>query len=356
MTATKIDAIELVLAGRQYTGWQSWSVERGLESVAGRFELSVIQPLDNAFPDDIEPGAELVLSLGSDRLITGYIDERQFQLAAQSVSMTITGRDKTADLLDCAVVHRSGQFSKSTLAALAAEIAAPFGVTVVNRLSDDKPLPRINLEQGETAISLLERAARSKNALLTSDGSGALVLQQSEAWPSAGSIHIRDVLQVSRSDDHKDRFSQYLVVGQNPSMDDDDSEPTERAQARAVTSDGEITRYRPFVVISEEHNTELARRATWEMRVRRARSMTWTITLPGHRNRAGLLWQPGQLLSIDSPQNWVPDELLIVNVEWSLNPQNGATTELELMLPDAYLPEPIQIKSDSGDDDEGDDE
>lgn len=341
---TDIDTIELIIGGQHYTGWHRWRVERDLESTAGSFEISVSQPLEQAFPPQIAPGAAVVLKLGADTLITGYIDSREFSLESRSLSMTLTGRDKTADLIDCSAVHKSGQFRQVSLTALATEIAAPFGISVVSNLSGNTAIPRINIEKGETAFELLERAARSQNVLLTSNGLGNLVLQQAESWPSGGELSLRDAMRISRHDDVRERFSHYIINGQDPSMslDDDDDEPAARMHASETTIDPEMLRYRPLIMLSEEHHSDRQKRAIWEMRVRRGRGLRWTLVLPGYRNSKGALWAPGHLLSIDNDQqHWLPSELLISKAVWQLGDTGGATTELELTLPDAYLPEPV---------------
>lgn len=338
-----MDSIQLFLDTQIYTGWTRWRVERGLEQLAGSFELSVVQPLTTAFPASISPGASVKIMLNEDPLIAGYIDERSFSLDSESLSIGITGRDKTADLVDCSVVHPSGQFKLPTLTALATELAQPFGISVVSRMAHDAKIPRLNVEQGETVFELLERVARAQNALLTTNGNGDMVLIQAEQFSSLGRINLSEAMKIERHDSHQDRHSEYRMLGQNPNMEDSDEEATNRVKPSAGAKDSGIKRYRPLVLMAEEHNSDMAKRANWEMRTRKGRSLRWTLTLAGHRTVQGLLWQPGYLIAITSQQNWIPDTLLISRVVWQWDEQ-GATTELELTLPDAYLPEPLSHK------------
>jgi hypothetical protein len=88
--------IKLKVNGREYAGWKTARVTRSIESVAGSFELGISERWSqDADPWPILEEDECSLSIGSEVLITGYVDERSPSFDATQHGLSITGRDKT---------------------------------------------------------------------------------------------------------------------------------------------------------------------------------------------------------------------------------------------------------------------
>ena len=101
MSERKPDII-LEVDGRRYGGWKSIDISRGLEQCAGTFRLSVTDrwPQQNE-PRGIKAGAACRVTIDGRAVITGYVDDVEASWSATSHEYRVSGRDKTADLVDC---------------------------------------------------------------------------------------------------------------------------------------------------------------------------------------------------------------------------------------------------------------
>ncbi|EDT6434631.1 phage tail protein, partial [Salmonella enterica subsp. enterica] len=110
--------IELFISGKVFSGWTGVSVRRSLEHLAGSFELELMMP-GQPVPDGIAPGLPLKLQINGVTVITGYLDTVKHKITATSNKISITGRDKTGDLVDCSAVFKGSQWHNRTLEQIA---------------------------------------------------------------------------------------------------------------------------------------------------------------------------------------------------------------------------------------------
>ncbi|HEA3290673.1 TPA: phage baseplate assembly protein [Pasteurella multocida] len=212
MTESKI---ELYLNEHIFSGWTRLSVFRSLESMSGQFELGIaIRPEDDI--SQIKPGSKIQLKMNGQTVITGHLDALSQVVTENSKEITVSGRDKTADLVDCAVIHQSYHFKNQTLQQIAQTICQPFGINVIWQVTEKGANEKINVwqvEPGETAFDTLSKAARHKGVLVTSNVEGDLVFTD----PSntvVGEFKLgENVLELELNDDWTQRFSLYRVIG-----------------------------------------------------------------------------------------------------------------------------------------------
>src|SRR5689334_1016721 len=105
------DDVALVVDGRRYRGWKSIRVTRSIESLAGSFSLEASDrwagqdqpwPIREEDPCRVEIGDEVVLD--------GYVDKRSPALSGSQRSLSYSGRDRAADLVDCSVLLKHWTF------------------------------------------------------------------------------------------------------------------------------------------------------------------------------------------------------------------------------------------------------
>lgn len=337
----------LTVGGRRYAGWQTVRIRRGIEQIAGAFELTVSERWPGRkTPWPIRPGDACTMAADGTTVITGHVDDVLPGFDATSHSLRVTGRDATGELVDCSAVHPSGTWEARTLLQIAGELCQPFGIPVSG--PDGKPFRRFSLQQGETVHEAIERLCRFRGLLPVSDGQGGLVLTTAgtERVP-VRLVQDENILAASGRLSNRDRFSRYTVKGQMSG--DDFTEPEQHAAPSATVDDPGVMRYRPLIVIAEGpgDSGQLKDRARWEAAVRRGRSSLVALTVQGWSHPGGL-WQPNTRVIVTSPWLQMDAEMLIVAVTLVLDEQ-GTRTELEVCKPEAFkrlaLPEP-----DGGDD------
>lgn len=335
--------VSLHIGGRSHQGWKTAQISRGVRSVAGSFELTVTDRWPGQSAQvSIRPGDSCQVMVNGETVITGYVDEVRPSYSAGDHAITFKGRSKTADLVDCSVVHDGGQFKGRTLLQIAKDMANPFGITVRSETDVGAALNE-DINQGETVADVLEELALMRGVLVCDDANGNLVLTRAGAVRARGSIlHTKDrgnVLSSSGSFSMDGRFSLYVVKGQ--SAGDDEVFGAAASEPSAQEKDQNVLRYRPLVVVAEKQATiGLCReRAAWERSVRAGQSVDLTYTVQGWTQAGGALWQPNTLVSVRDDFLKVNGQFLISEVTWQIS-SSGQTTRLQVAPPEAFAPQP----------------
>src|SRR5678816_3671648 len=103
----------LIVGGHRYHGWKSIRVTRSIESIAGSFALEV----SDRWGEQNEPWpileedacrVEIVSGSVTTVVIDGYIDKRSLSIAGATLSLSYSGRDRAAALVDCSAIVSGG--------------------------------------------------------------------------------------------------------------------------------------------------------------------------------------------------------------------------------------------------------
>lgn len=337
------DPITLRIDGVDWTYWKSVEITIAMDAIAGAFSIALADPWidDGAQALPIAAGMACEVLIGQDPVINGYIDKVTPSFSASDHGISISGRDRSADLVDSSAVHKPGQWTNQTALQLAAILAGPFNVAVTAEGDIGAPLPVFKLEQGETAFEALDKALKQRELLAMPDGQGGLVLLKVGSRKSDTALAQGvNILSASADFDMTDRFSDYLVQGQQPG--NDEVYGKEAAAVHAETRDEAVLRYRPLIVRAESSvdSSSAMQRAMWERTVRAARSVSLSATVQGFRQDSGDLWAVNAITSVDIPFLRLKQELLISSVVFKRDASSGSTTTLELKDPKAFQPEP----------------
>ena len=193
------------------------------------------------------------------------------------------------------------------------------------------------IQQGETVFEALDRAARMRGVLLTTDGLGNLVITRVGTERIA--IQGQNIRVGSGQLSQRDRYQSYTVKGMQGG--DDWSSPEQNAQPQATAKDPNIKRYRPLVLIAENSGDQAAleQRARWEAASRKGRGQRATITVDSWQHAAGL-WQPNRLLAVESPYLKLQRDMLIAGIDYIVD-DKGNRAELQLAPPEAFDVQPL---------------
>lgn len=338
-------SVSLNVGGRSYGGWKTVRVTRALEAISGSFQLGVSERWENQHqPWPITEGDECTVLLGSEKVITGHIDSRELGFTATDHTVAVSGRDRTGDLVDSGVQLKGWEFSNVSVLDVARKLCSPYGVVVSMQGGLTAPVlqKKISFDPGDTVANALESLCRTAGLLPVSDGSGHLVLSRaSTARCSSDLVEGKNVLSASSKYDQTNRFHKYLVLGQH--QGDDWINGSSAASVRGSATDSNVRSSRTHVIRPEGNVTPaLANtRAQWEATTRAARADTVSVTVAGWTQSNYLLWPINKLVHVEAPSIGVSGDLLISQVTYSLDIHSGATTQLELRGPKAFLPAPV---------------
>lgn len=337
--------VRLTVDGTDFAGWKNIRIERGVDTISGVFGLEVSDRWGAADePWNIEPGSECAVTVDGNAVITGYVDVVRASFDATTRSLQISGRDKAADMVDSSALNDPDSWSSVTIGKLAEELAKPFGLTVVDESGDTQVFGLAKIQPGETAFEILERYSRQRGVLTISDGSGKIVLTKPGRRRADVALDQgKNILSANGTADYSQRFAEYLVTGQTAGTDDVFG--TEAAQVEGRARDAEIRAARRLL-ITAPNSADAANMqavAAWEAIVRAARGSPLTITVQDwYQTPGGRLWQPGEIVQVRSAWLQLKEsaDFLINSVRFSKSDGEGTITELDLLRPDAYKPNP----------------
>ncbi|EGJ49055.1 phage baseplate assembly protein [Desulfocurvibacter africanus] len=342
MASETMPDVRLLVDGTLYGGWQSIRIRRGLEQVAGSFELSITERwAGQDTPRPIRPGAACRVLIDGVAVITGFVDDVAIRYDSKDHTVEVSGRDATGDLVDCSAP--STQWKGRTLTDVARSLCAPFKIGVRADIDVGGPFKTLKSSEGDTVFEVLEAAARVRAALLVSDGLGNLVVTRASSKRVSTALELGvNVLSGDGSFSHKDRYSEIAIKGQSAGAEGWSGEAA--AQPKAVAKDSRIKRHRPLTIIAEEQIDSAAAkvRAEWERNVRFGRSQRLVYTVDGWRHRDGL-WTPNMLVPVRDAFLGITADRLLTGVALILDGE-GLRSELTLVPPEAFerveLPEP----------------
>lgn len=342
----------LLVDGTEYRGWKTIRVSRALDALAGAYSLEITERTDHAaMAWPIQPGASCRVLIDGEPVITGFVDSGRLAFGESSHTVSVDGRDATADLVDCAAPDEPGEWSGLPLAEFCRRMAKPYGLDVVDQAGNAGSFSVLKIQTGESCFEAMERAARQCGVVLTSDGSGRLVIARPGQTSAVVALEEgKNVKGAEVTVDHKDRFSSYTVKGQAQGSNDGWGETV--SGVRAVAKDSGVRRHRPLVLVAEQQATagSAAKRAQWECAVRAGKSAAVSVAVQGWRQGpGGPLWTCGDLVNVKLPTLRLEETLVLGALEFRLSDRDGQISRLTLKRPDAYLPEPVKPAGKSGD-------
>jgi prophage tail gpP-like protein len=342
----------LIVDGKKFGGWLDVRVSRGIERAAGDFEIKASQRwpgLDDRY--EIPEGVTCEIWVSGDKVMTGYVDVVDIERDANDAQLTIAGRSKTADLVDCSPDFQTTELAGLDLAAVARKVAQPFDIQVDAR--DTGPVFQVAAaHHGETAWRLVERLARQRQLLVMDDPEGRLVLTRLAAeraddelvYPAGGLRRIRTKRDASK------RFSIYKVkaqaggtsrwvgIGTADGSSGDIASAIAHVEGAAV--DRGVKRYRPKTILNEGAAKKVGAlaRAEWEARRNIGKALSVKAIRVGWRQTSGKLWTPNTLVRCKVPSANLDAELALSEVTYRKG-ADGTLVELELAPPEAFTPE-----------------
>lgn len=335
--------LRLEVGGLRYRGWKSIRVTRSIESLAGSFALAAS---DRWGDDELWPIAEedaCRVAIGDTTVIDGYVDERDLSATATSRTLAYTGRDRAAALVDCSALLSKWTYYNVSVLDFANAIAAPFGVDVTLQAGLVlAKVPKLVVSPGDTAYEAIRRAIADRGVLLVSDGAGGIVITRAGSGRATPLVEGENILTASLRFSSADRFRRYVVTTQTAATDEAAGNAT-RVRAEAI--DEGVRRADRALLIRPENGSTVAAaraRADWEARIRAAKSETATISVQGWTQPDGSLWPINALVRVKARRLiGVDGDLLISQAEHSVG-DGGKVTQLRLVRPDAFTPEPVK--------------
>lgn len=374
------NTVSLVIDGKIHSAWSRYQIDSDFLVPSDAWSVTLGLP-DGVFPSAITRGVPVLVRVGNDVVMSGRVDTLQRRVSRQQVSLSLSGRDGAAILVDCASpVFTSRQLS---LEEVIAQVVRPLGVTNIRLEAESSTRnDKVSVEPGERAWDTLERAAAARGLWPWFEPDGTLVIGGPDYTkdPVATLILNRDgrgnnVLDLSDRSSITGVFSELTVLAQGHGQgkksgklevididsaetvaeDGDDSDDlddifnnTGSAEngfhgLRSVVRDSTVPYYRPQIMVAgdADNQAQVDYRARKAMADARLSGYDLTAIVKGHRMESGQLWEPGQRIRVRSEPHGIDAIYFLMGREFSGGrPDNTITTlrlkEDGIWIPDAY--------------------
>lgn len=364
MTPQKLDReTVLIVNGTGYTGWTSVQIERGLDQCASSFVLECPESyLAASSPLPFTPFTPCSIKRNGTTYFTGFIFGYGSRLDAGQNSATITGRSKTAQLVDCTPDLPSGQYLNQTLAAIANSLCGLFGLGAkVETDLANTPMADATFIRGDTAFRFIDRLAAICGVLACDDASGSLVITSAGSERAPGSlVEGMNVLGGQFQNNCANRFSKYIVKGQAGLVASGGGfvaapgggiaiapGASVQTQQRAEADDAGVPIYRPKVIMAEGQLTQaqLDLRAQWQRAYHFGKSIMVNIEVTEWEQPDRTPWQINQLVPVDVPSLGAVEDLLILKTGFKFSGSRGYTTEITVGPVEGATPNPSLLQN-----------
>lgn len=383
--------------------FKSVRIHQSIERIAGSFSIDVSGGWAERLGNAVYKGMSANIKIGSETVITGYLDRIGIDVTPTSHGISLDGRDKTGDLVDCSAPPM--EWVGMSFEHVARTLLQPYGIELYRQVQTgpagyitpgktDDPcpivkcdnggdkLPRKSTNTGETVHRTLEKLAKQQGVLLVSDGKGGVIVTRAGLGGRASDVlAMADNLKSIKLDESfMGLYSEITVKGQasgatstaagsavlstvqtvKPSATVKRADAAQKYSVTPNTSNhgvkaDTVGRYRPLIIVAESQADakRCADRAAWEIGVREAKAKRITVVVQGWRQRDGSLWRINTIVKLVCP--WVREDepMLIASAEYQLDASGGTTTTLELVPPMAYdvlkeIPTPQSIQQKTG--------
>lgn len=297
---------------------------------------------------------------------TGFIDMVQRRQSIGSDNFIITGRSTTQDLIDSTIgpeIEFRGQQSLRTVAetliGFLEGVGAPLpGVPiaiepfikvvideVIEDFSSSEPLSE---EPGQTYFEILEKFARKRSVLVTTNGNGDLVFTRGRG-NEASSFKIRNLNESRTNNNVKSmsfktniskRFFEYNGRSQ-PSIGGS-NRLSETTPENLILTEGSVidpnvrqTRKKYFIAENSSSEKDVSDRALWEAIRMQSESFIYEVTVRGHSFN-GLVWDSN--ISVDTLDDYadINGNMLVRDVILKESIDRGEETVLTCIPPNSY--------------------
>lgn len=341
--------VALRLDGFDLTGWTQVQVTRSLDQIADQFSLSIA----TTEVDRFIPGQVVEVLLDGERVLTGYIDEDDVTYSAEQTTLTVSGRSRAGDLVDCSAIHRPWRGVAGL--AIAQALCEPFQVRVTTEAGPLADEAYFKVNEGETVFDALDRLARANAMRIVSGIDGGVIFTRTGLlrYPDVVIRRGHNVVSGHRRRSMAERYSDYVFKAQVAASDDNFGESANAAKYEV--QDLGVDRWRPLVVQTDtqlghavatidgkQTSNRLVAAAAWERNTRAARALELEYDVADPLNmsaswRCGAhgVWEPNIIVGVQDDFLGIAGEFLVRQVTLVRDAQ-GTRTQVGLVAPEAY--------------------
>ena len=336
--------IEIKTNGVYYGRWKTATVELGCDRLASSFNLSVSDSYnETGYAPPIKAGDAVEIYIDENLVLTGYTDEVTRTRSANTTTVSISGRSKAGDLIDCSAAL--GEYSNYDLGQILKAICSQYDIKADVSGYNPVSFESVAITPGETSQAVISRLARKQGYIVYSGSDGVVNLARAgSSYYEGGLVDGENTLSFSKKQNMSGRFHDYKIIGQG-NFEAGDYGDSSNVAASALDSGARAGRYLVIVGDSAMDDKDAIARVNWEASRRAGDSLSVTVTVPAFLAPNNKPWEINKMIKVKSDYCGIDRDLLISGVSFSLS-DSGSVTSLTLQPRESFLPEP-EIESDS---------
>lgn len=345
--------ITIEINGIQFEGFTNISITRHIESMASAFSFDAtnIEPIN--FP--LKRGDACKIFVNTIQVMDGFIEILKGNIADSEHILTVEGRDKTSIVIDSSISTDTQFKSNITFKDIIKQTLRKNGITGIDVIDNVGDIEKFTIKEIENAkedqniFEFLEKLARKKQVLLTTDGLGNIILERASTEVISTKLLLKqsntennNILTSSFISDETERYNKIIIRSQ-ANISVTNSDKNEIVGFLGSASDINIRTGKTLVIVAEESlsgTKEATNRAIWEINVRKARGFSYNCIVQGFsfdNQDETQIWPINKLIDIVDDTWDINARLLIKSVEYRLNIRDdGSRTILNLTLENAY--------------------
>lgn len=308
----------LRVKGQDFANWTSVRVETRVTEAFPNFQFEVTETAVDAgaaqfakgdlvlAAQQFMPGDVVQVFIGGISAVFGYITERHVGYAANQHGVRLIGVGDTYDLPSSMVPpDKWGGHDGKTWPQLAQDLMAHLGIKLIQIGSvDATPFKNIQVQPGETIMSVIERYAKMRGIVLGSNALGGLVaIGEHNAAPSGDLREGGNILSASCVIRDQEVYKKIYSVGQNVSGDGGSGDSQNK---QIAIRDGTSTRNRYMITVADVADTQhgVERRADMEKVFTEGSFLEAQIQVQGwfkDNNQSDDPWRAGEYYTVTSP-------------------------------------------------------
>lgn len=360
------DSIVIEIDGIRYEGFKDASVFKAMDTIAGSFTFIATSDDVSVFP--IKNGSPCKVYVNEIQMIDGFVEKLAVSYNAATHFITVNGRDKTADIIDSSIEGNVEFNTPITLEKIILNVLSSLGITnitVTSNIGTIKSFTKSELisgSVGQNAFDFIQAYCRKRQVIPAVDNTGNIILQRAGTEEiirfllNKKSGEFNNIISANIQYDNTERFNVIKAKSQ-ANTSSSDSSSSNVVNNIGSASDNNIRSTRMLTIISENSSDDFTvkDRAAWEVNIRRARSMNYTVNIQGFSYDNGKnIWMPNRLVNVIDEYSDISGQFLIRSVNYSLSNEAGSGSSLTLIVKDAYTLEAEQSDRDTSADKAGD--
>jgi prophage tail gpP-like protein len=264
---------------------------------------------------DFYDGKKIEIYINGIIFMTGYIENFEISLTESEYQISISGREKTCDIIDCNNNLDKNTWFNQTLLLIAKYLCEPFKIDVSTYL----PMQRINyaaIEDSESIFDCMLKLAKQQNVRLNTLPNGNIEIVNTQS-NITHYFELSEVTNAKINVNLEDRYSDYICKSEYTSNKDDAWHKASVFIKKKAT-DENVFRHRPKV-LSESNMTatECQKYANWEAQNRAAKSTKFSYSYPAW-TKNGKFIAMGDLIHFDGKVINLSDSMIVDTINYKL--------------------------------------